>query len=75
MDVFRAIQELYEEKKRLDEVIARLEGLIAARKGAAQAMNGSHSEKRRGRKSMSPEERTEVSKRMKEYWAERRKTK
>ncbi len=67
MDIRKTIRELYEEKKRLDEVIASLEELQAkAVEGAA---------KRRGRKSMDAAGRQEVSRRMKKYWADRRKQK
>ncbi|MBL8215664.1 MAG: hypothetical protein JNK87_33390 [Bryobacterales bacterium] len=71
MDLFKAIEELHEEKRRLDEVIAHLEALSQARdKGAEPAPA-----RKRGRKGMSEEERAEVSARMKEFWAEKRKTK
>lgn len=72
MDLFKAIQELYEEKRRLDEVIARLEALSQVRVGVA---NGTPepTARRRGRRSMSDEERAEVSQRMKEFWAQKRK--
>ena len=61
MDVNKALRELYEEKKRLDAAIAALE----------QRLGGSRL-KRRGRRSMSPEERLEVSRRMSRYWEARR---
>jgi hypothetical protein len=64
MDVNKALRELHEEKKRLDIIIATLE---------SRQRNGSHARsRRRGRKSMSPEERLEVSKRMAKYWEARR---
>ena len=63
MDVAKALRELYAERKLLDAAIASLEGKQNA---AVRAGN------RRGRKSMSPEERREVSRRMAEYWAARR---
>lgn len=67
MDVFQALRELYEEKKRLDSAISALEArhrLLADSTGSAIG--------RRGRKSMSAEERQEVSRRMSRYWANRR---
>jgi hypothetical protein len=70
MDLYRAIRELYEEKKRIEEAIASLEQLLAS-KSAAGVFN-SLLKKRRGRKSMGPEERRMVSERMKKYWAQRR---
>jgi hypothetical protein len=77
MDLFKAIEELYEEKRRLDEVIARLEALSLARDrgGNAPVTSAPTAARKRGRKSMSEEERAEVSARMKEFWAEKRKTK
>ncbi len=71
MDLYEAIRQLYEERARLDRVIASLEEL---QKSAA----GENTEvvvqvKRRGRKSMNADERHEVSERMKRYWAKRRK--
>jgi len=60
------IEELRGEKQRLDRVIASLEDLKAPVAGAAIPVRS-----RRGRKSMSPEERREVSARMKKYWAGR----
>jgi hypothetical protein len=68
MDIAKALRELYNEKKRLDGVIAALEArLKAKRAGGKPAAKG-----RRGRKSMSPAERLEVSKRMTLYWESRR---
>jgi hypothetical protein len=64
MDVDKTLRGLYEEKRRLDAVIASLE----ANSGAQAA----RSAKRRGRKSMSPQERLRVSRRMKRYWENRR---
>lgn len=61
MDVNKTLRELYEEKRRLDATIAVLEAQLGVRTNA-----------RRGRKSMSPEERLEVSKRMAKYWEARR---
>jgi hypothetical protein len=69
MDLNKAIRELYEEKKLLDQVIVSLETLLEVE----QSKDAATGAKRRGRKGMSEEERLEVSKRMKEYWAARRK--
>jgi hypothetical protein len=63
MDVNKALRELHEEKRRLDITIAALEARLGNRLRA---------HKRRGRKSMSPEERLKVSKRMSKYWEARR---
>jgi hypothetical protein len=70
MDLYKAIQDLYAEKEKLERVIASLEELQKTA-GAAPALP--KSSKRRGRKSMSSEERQEVSERMKKYWSGRRK--
>jgi hypothetical protein len=65
MDVNKALRELYNEKRRIDSAIATLE---------AKARGGSYRRAivRRGRKSMSPEERAAVSRRMAKYWEGRR---
>jgi hypothetical protein len=68
MDLSDAIQKLYAEKESLVRAISALEALQHdANIGAAVARRS-----RRGRKSMNPEERQEVSLRMKKYWAGRR---
>lgn len=69
MDLYKAIRELYEERARLDRVIASLEEL----QRAGREQNHDEPPPRRGRKAMDEEERRQVSKRMKQYWAERRK--
>jgi hypothetical protein len=68
VDLYRTIRDLLEERKRLDALIARLEGVRAAelRNQASPPAN------RRGRKAMTQEQRREVSERMKRYWEERR---
>ncbi len=65
MDLHKAILELYEEREQIDAVIASLEEYIRVNVEGLQRS-------RRGRKSMSPTERLEVSARMRSYWAERR---
>jgi len=60
MDIRKAIHELRQEQERLDTVIAALE----ARQTGPRS--------RRGRKSVPPEERAQMSKRMTAYWAARR---
>jgi hypothetical protein len=71
MDLFKAIQDLYAEKEKLERVIASLEEL--QRTAGTVPVLPAKPSKRRGRKSMSSEERQEVSERMRKYWAERRK--
>jgi len=71
VDLLKAIRQLYEEREKLDQVIASLEEL---QKSATHIEQGVL-KKRRGRKSMDPQARKEVSERMKRYWASRRKNK
>jgi len=70
MDLYKAIQELYAEKEKLERVIASLEELQRAAGSMPVPPRGG---RRRGRKSMGAKERQEVSERMKRYWANRRK--
>ena len=69
MDLYKAIQDLYAEKEKLERVIASLEEL----QRTAGSVHVPPTGKRRGRKSMNAKERQEVSERMKRYWANRRK--
>jgi hypothetical protein len=71
MDLYKAIQDLYAEKEKLERVIASLEEL--QRSAGTAPVAPLKALKRRGRKSMSSEERQEVSERMRKYWADRRK--
>jgi hypothetical protein len=65
MDLIKAIRELQDHKKHLDQAIATLESL---QNGEVVKIPG-----RRGRKEMSEDERKIVSERMTRYWAARRK--
>jgi hypothetical protein len=69
MDLYKAIQDLYAEKEKLERVIASLEEL---QMNAGAPAAPPKAEKRRGRKSMDSQERLEVSERMRKYWANRR---
>jgi len=69
MDLYKAIQDLYAEKEKLERVIASLEEL---QRTAGDLPEVPKPGKRRGRKSMNPKERQEVSERMKRYWESRR---
>jgi hypothetical protein len=71
MDLYKAIQDLYAEKEKLERVIASLEELQRAAEASSPAPAAAG--KRRGRKSMGSSERQEVSERMKKYWESRRK--
>ena len=66
MDLTTTIAELRREKEKLVRAIASLEELQSGTMKAAPLR------KRRGRKSMSEEERREVSTRMQRYWEARR---
>ncbi len=68
MDLQKAIRELYAEKERIDSVISSLEQYL-------QGKGPGPEKRRRGRKSMGPEERQEVSARMRSYWAAQRERK
>jgi hypothetical protein len=68
MDVLKALRELYLEKSRLDRLIAICESKI-------KEQDRRLSRSKRGRKSMSADERRIVSERMRNYWASRRKGK
>jgi chromosome condensin MukBEF MukE localization factor len=74
VDLYKAIRELIDEKKRIERIISSLEAMqkegMVALPGKAVTKTGNA--KRRGRKSMSPEERREVSERMARYWEARR---
>jgi hypothetical protein len=72
MDLYKAIQDLYAEKEKLERVIASLEEL---QRNAGSFPVLPKPAKRRGRKSMNPTERQEVSERMRKYWANRRQPK
>jgi hypothetical protein len=72
MDLFEAIQKLYAEKESLLRAISALEALQASEAITAEVTTVVENRSRRGRKSMNPEERQEVSQRMKKYWASRR---
>ena len=67
MDLNKTIDFLRGEIGRLERVVASLEELQGATTAAPLQ------KKRGGRKSMSAEERREVSERMRRYWAGRRK--
>ena len=68
MDVLKALRELYLEKSRLDRLIAICESKI-------KEQDRRLSRSKRGRKSMSMDERKVVSERMRNYWASRRENK
>jgi len=67
LDYIAIIKALRAQAEQIDRAIAHLEAL--------NSPDGATAPKRRGRKSMSPEEAQQVSERMKRYWAERRKGK
>ena len=72
MDLYKAIRELVEERKRIDRIIATLETMLAKGEIPGQGQNSGSPGKRRGRKSMGADERKQVSERMSRYWASKR---
>jgi cell division septum initiation protein DivIVA len=71
VDLLKAIRELQDEKKHLDRIIDSLEQMVAEGTHSARRTSGKRMG-RRGRKTMSSEERKQVSERMAKYWASRR---
>jgi hypothetical protein len=69
MDLYKAIRQLYEERAKLDRLIATLEEF---QKNGPVTPADAGAAKRRGRKTMGEEERREVSERMRQYWASRK---
>ena len=70
MDLSKIIRDLNAEKEKLERAIALVEELQRAAGGSIPpAPRGG---KRRGRKSMGPKERQDVSARIKRYWARRK---
>lgn len=67
MDLQETIRQLKIEKERIEQAIAVLEDLLDHPTGVPVAPK-----QRRGRKSMSPEERRQVSDRMTLYWQKKR---
>jgi hypothetical protein len=71
-ELLKALRDLRMEKERLDHAIALLEEFARSHRGDGRTQLAG---KRRGRKGMDAKERLEVSKRMKTYWAGRRRSK
>jgi hypothetical protein len=69
MNLMELIRSLYGEKEVIEKAIASLEELLQITQPRPRVSSG----KRRGRKSMSADERKQVSARIKEYWAAKRK--
>lgn len=74
MDITRVIGELRQELAQLERCLVELENLrqIQGSRTQVKGLDGAL-QRRRGRKFMGPEERKQVSARMKRYWASRRK--
>lgn len=72
MDLYKAIRELVEERKRIDRIIASLEAMLAKGDIPGQTKAPKKTGQRRGRKGMGVEERKQVSERMARYWALKR---
>lgn len=69
MDLLKIIKELHVERERIDHAIA---SLLTLTETGGDPDSPPILKKRRGRKSMSEEERKQVAKRMKEYWRKKR---
>jgi hypothetical protein len=69
MDLKRAIRELHQRLQLVESAIAALQSLS---QDTTPEYRAPKPPERRGRKSMSPAERKEVSRRMRKYWAGRR---
>ncbi len=67
MDLYKIIRELVQVRDRLERLIRSLEEISTTSRIVPRPPG-----KRRGRKSMDPSARAEVSQRMKKYWAQRR---
>ena len=74
MDLTGAIRSLRAEVEKIDRIIAALQTLAPAASvaEAIEAAAPAPPPRKRGRKSMNPEERQEVAERMRRYWAQRR---
>ena len=72
MNLMELIRSLHREKESIDRAIASLEELLQISRPHSYTPSSS---KRPGRKSMSAAERQQVSQRIKEYWAAKRKEK
>jgi len=70
MDLYRIIYDLVQERNRIQRIIESLESMNPG--FSAKNLRRTEPRKRRGRKSMDPAARAEVSERMKRYWAKRR---
>ena len=70
MDLDKMLEFLHGEKEKIERVITAMEDL--QRSGIGNIPDMLRVKSRRGRKSMGPEERQDVSQRMKKYWASRR---
>jgi len=68
MELGKVIRKLYEERIKLDKILASLEQL----ERSTARVDKKAPKKRPGRKSMDAQARQEVSERMKKYWAGRR---
>jgi hypothetical protein len=69
MDLYRTIQTLRDEQKRLEKLIESMEQLKAS---GGNGLVHRKTPARRGRKGMTADERRKVSERMKKYWEARR---
>jgi hypothetical protein len=69
MDLYRIIRELAQERDRIQRIIDSLEEM---KPGGKVSVRQEGAARRRGRKSMDPAARRQVSERMRLYWAQRK---
>jgi hypothetical protein len=68
MDLSQILRDLVSEKDRLERVIALLQGIEGNPSNDRAEIASEKTRKGRGRKSMGPAERQQVSQRMQRYW-------
>jgi len=70
MDLPKILGDLRQQRDKLEQAIATLNSIVVESGG--RPVGPPPVKKRRGRKEMGPEERREVSRRMRRYWEKRR---
>ncbi len=73
MDINQIVSALREERDRLEQAIAALEGADGRRRGRAAGLLGNGRRGRRGRRRLSAAAKRRISEMMKKRWAERKK--
>jgi len=73
MDIHQIVSALRDEKERLEQAIAALEGGDGRRRGRKPGLLGNGRRGRRGRRRLSAAAKKRISEMMKKRWAERKK--